>query len=174
LRSSNTSFGGYIAPHNIPASNPLTGMTFSSNGALAPFMNGTNAALAVYRLKVQPGRTLLITGVAGGRDGEKALGTLKRGGQFIGIATENGEPSQEQCTAAGVRCIALRRAQSGDPTEHDLLSDVGRLANEGKLKMKLDSTFPLEQAAAGQELSREGHTEGKIVLLVDTAKANQK
>jgi NADPH:quinone reductase-like Zn-dependent oxidoreductase len=50
---------------------------------------------------------------------------------------------------------------------------VGRLANEGKVKFKVDRTFPLEQAGAAQELSREGHTEGKIVLIVETAKANR-
>lgn len=207
-------------------------LTFAASAGL-----GTAAgtpAVAIYRLKVESGQTLLITGVAGGvgsamaqlakvrgarvigtasarhnaflkaigvdqvvdytqgdwaskvknvdavfdtvggMDGETALGALKQGGRFIGIANENGEPSDEQCTAAGVTCVALRRAQSGDPTEHDLLSEVGRLANEGKLMFKVDRTFPLEQAGAAQELSREGHTEGKIVLIVDAAKANKK
>jgi iron complex outermembrane receptor protein len=39
-RSSNTSFGGFIAPQFNPASNPLTGMNFSSNGLLTPFVHG--------------------------------------------------------------------------------------------------------------------------------------
>jgi NADPH:quinone reductase-like Zn-dependent oxidoreductase len=191
-------------------------------------------ALAIYRLQIKPGQTLLITGVAGGvgsamaqlakvrgarvigtasarhnaflttigvdqvvdytqddwaskvknvdavfdtvggMEGEKALGTLRKGGQFIGIANENGEPSEDQCTAAGVVCVALRRGQSGDPTEQDLLRDVGRLANEGKLKIKVDKTFPLEQAGAAQELSREGHTEGKIILVAAPGQASGK
>jgi len=108
----------------------------------------------------------------GGADGEKALGTLKKGGQFIGIANENGEPTEEQCAAAGVTCVPLRRGQPGDPTERDLLMEVGRLADEGKLKIKVDKTFPLEQEGAAQELSRAGHTEGKIILVAAPGQAD--
>ena len=191
-------------------------------------------ALAMHRLKLQPGQTLLITGVAGGvgsvmaqlarasgarvigtasarhdaflrsigvdevidytqgdwaskvknvdavfdtvgsADGDKALGTLKKGGLFLGIATENGEPTEEQCTAAGVTCVPLRRAQPGDPTERDLLGEVARLADAGTLKFKVDKTFPLEQAGAAQELSRAGHAEGKIVLVAAPGQAERR
>jgi NADPH:quinone reductase-like Zn-dependent oxidoreductase len=202
-------------------------LTYAEAAGLATA--ASTPAVAIYRLKLQPGQTLLITGVAGGvgsamaqlakvkgarvigtasarhnaflksigvdevvdytqgdwaskvknvdavfdtvggADGEKALGTLKKGGQFIGIANEAGEATEEQCNAAGVICVQLRRGQPGDPTERDMLGEVGSLANEGKLKMKVDKTFPLEQAGAAQELSRAGHTEGKIILVADPA-----
>jgi NADPH:quinone reductase-like Zn-dependent oxidoreductase len=206
-------------------------LTYAEAAGLATA--ASTPAVALYRLKIQPGQTLLITGVAGGVgsamaqlakvrgarvigtasarhnaflksigvdevvdytqgdwaskvknvdavfdtvggvDGEKALGTLKKGGQFLGIANENGEPSEEQCTAAGVTYVPLRRGQPGDPTERDLLNEVGQLANEGKLKIKVDKTFPLEQAGAAQELSREGHTEGKIILVAVPGQADR-
>jgi outer membrane receptor protein involved in Fe transport len=50
VRSSNTSFGGYIAPQNNSAINnagtfvnPLAGMNFTANGMLVPFVNGVYA-----------------------------------------------------------------------------------------------------------------------------------
>ena len=109
----------------------------------------------------------------GGADGEKALGTLKKGGLFIGIATEAGEPTDEQCTAAGVMCVPLRGGAAA-PSGQDLLNEVASLANEGKLKIKVDKTFPLEQAGAAQELSREGHAEGKIILIAAPGMADRK
>jgi NADPH:quinone reductase-like Zn-dependent oxidoreductase len=188
---------------------------------------GGTAGLAIYRLKVQPGRTVLITGVAGGvgsamaqlakakgarvigtasarhtkylksigvdevvdytqgdwsakiknvdivfdtvggATAQQAAGTLKKDGLFLGIATENGELSTDQCASAGVTCVQLRPSQPGDPSGRERLSSTAELAAAGKFKMHVDKTFPLEQAADAQELSRQGHTEGKIILLVD-------
>ncbi|GAA2157858.1 NADP-dependent oxidoreductase [Kitasatospora kazusensis] len=47
------------------------------------------------------------------------------------------------------------------------LTELGRLADEGKLTVPVASTFPLAQAASAQALNAEGRTRGKIVLLVD-------
>jgi NADPH:quinone reductase-like Zn-dependent oxidoreductase len=52
--------------------------------------------------------------------------------------------------------------------------EVARLASAGKLKVKVEKTFPLAQAGQAQALSEQGHTEGKIVLIVNEAKANRK
>jgi NADPH:quinone reductase-like Zn-dependent oxidoreductase len=200
-------------------------MTYAEATGLGTVSN--TAALALYRLKVGAGQTILITGIAGGvgssmaqlakaqgahvigtasaRHTEylksigvdevvdytkadwstklknidlvfdtvggptaaQAAGTLKKGGLFLGIATENGELSPEQCASAGVTCVALRQSQPNDPGVQDLLSSAASLAAEGKFKMNVDTVFPLEQAGAAQELSRQGHAEGKIVLAVD-------
>jgi NADPH:quinone reductase-like Zn-dependent oxidoreductase len=195
---------------------------------------GNTAALALYRLKPQPGQSMLITGVAGGvgsamaqlatargvrvmgtatprhnaylksigvdrvidytqgdwgapvkdidlvfdtiggTDGQRALGTLKKGGEFLGVNGEAGEPSADQCAAAGVRCISLRPPQPGDPSGQEQLNDIGRLVGEKKFSIHIDKSFPLERAGDAQELSRQGHTEGKIVLIVDPAQASRK
>jgi NADPH:quinone reductase-like Zn-dependent oxidoreductase len=58
--------------------------------------------------------------------------------------------------------------------QSSLYEEVSTLARTGKLKVKVDKTFPLAQAGRAQELGEQGHTEGKIVLIVDAAKANRK
>ncbi|WP_280686934.1 NADP-dependent oxidoreductase [Kitasatospora sp. GAS204B] len=47
------------------------------------------------------------------------------------------------------------------------LAALGALVDAGKLTVTVASTFPLAQAASAQQLSAEGRTRGKIVLLVD-------
>lgn len=48
----------------------------------------------------------------------------------------------------------------------DDLAELGRLADAGQLTVTVAETFPLAELAAAFELSREGHTAGKIVLEV--------
>ncbi len=50
------------------------------------------------------------------------------------------------------------------------LAEIGRLIDSGKVKVHVDATFPLARAADAQELNREGHTRGKIVLVVGDAR----
>ncbi|MGF1431348.1 NADP-dependent oxidoreductase [Kitasatospora sp. LaBMicrA B282] len=47
------------------------------------------------------------------------------------------------------------------------LAALGELVEQGRLSVTVASTFPLAQAASAQQLSAEGRTRGKIVLLVD-------
>ena len=42
-----------------------------------------------------------------------------------------------------------------------------QLFEAGKLKIEVSKTFPLDQAAAAHRLIEEGHTAGKIVLIID-------
>ncbi|MET9905539.1 NADP-dependent oxidoreductase [Streptomyces sp. NPDC006476] len=46
------------------------------------------------------------------------------------------------------------------------LTELARLAAERELAVEVARTFPLEQAAQAQQLLREGHTRGKLVLSV--------
>jgi len=46
------------------------------------------------------------------------------------------------------------------------LAALGRLAEEKRLAVEVARTYPLEQAAEAQQLLREGHTRGKLVLSV--------
>ncbi|MFZ3495521.1 NADP-dependent oxidoreductase [Streptomyces sp. 5.8] len=46
------------------------------------------------------------------------------------------------------------------------LAELGRLADAGQLTVTVAETFPLAELSAAFELSREGHTAGKIVLEV--------
>src|SRR5262249_51247764 len=51
------------------------------------------------------------------------------------------------------------------PDPHDLSALAG-LADDGRLTVHVDRTFPLAEAAEAQRLIAEGHTRGKIVLEV--------
>ena len=65
----------------------------------------------------------------------------------------------------------MRPARPGDPSDRDFLLAVANLAADGKFKMHVEKTFPLEQAGNAQELSRQGHTEGKLILAVEPGRA---
>jgi len=107
----------------------------------------------------------------GGQTAEQALGTVKKGGTFDSVA---GRIAADKCTAAGVTCVGGGPPGAGGPSEGDLLAEVSKLADEGKFKVNVDKTFPLAQAAEAQEFNRQGHTEGKVILAVDSAEANKK
>jgi NADPH:quinone reductase-like Zn-dependent oxidoreductase len=99
---------------------------------------------------------------------ERSMSTLKKGGRFLSVARGDTAP---MCATAGVVCIPRGQAYGQDRTVFD---EVLSLAESGKLKIKVDRTFALNQAAQAQQFGEESHTEGKIVLVVDAAKGNRK
>jgi len=55
----------------------------------------------------------------------------------------------------------------GPPKDPErILADVARLCAEGRFKLRIDQTFPLEQTARAQEISAQGHVTGKLVILI--------
>jgi NADPH:quinone reductase-like Zn-dependent oxidoreductase len=67
----------------------------------------------------------------------------------------------------------MGRASAAD-VPRSVYDEVGALAAAGKLAVKVDKSFPLDHAGQAQVFGEQGHTEGKIVLIVDAAKANLK
>jgi len=51
-----------------------------------------------------------------------------------------------------------------DPDPSDL-AELGRMAQAGQLNVEIAQTFPLAKAADAQQLIREGHTRGKLVVV---------
>jgi NADPH:quinone reductase-like Zn-dependent oxidoreductase len=47
------------------------------------------------------------------------------------------------------------------------LAEVARQAADGRLRVTVGETYPLEEAPAAQESVATGHGRGKVVLLVD-------
>jgi NADPH:quinone reductase-like Zn-dependent oxidoreductase len=45
------------------------------------------------------------------------------------------------------------------------LAEIAALVEAGELRVELERTFPLEEAAAAHELSESGRVSGKVVLL---------
>lgn len=98
----------------------------------------------------------------------RAFKTIKKGGYFVSPAARNFDT---QCKEAEVICPPRFNAfQVGRP----VFEEVGRLADSGKLNVFVDKTFPLAQAGDAQVLSEAGRTQGKIILIVDPAHANEK
>jgi NADPH:quinone reductase-like Zn-dependent oxidoreductase len=50
------------------------------------------------------------------------------------------------------------------------LEELAALVERGELRVEVAQTFPLEEAAAAQELSKAGRTQGKLVLTVASPK----
>lgn len=94
-------------------------------------------------------------------DGLRALRTLKPGGMLVSIA---GAMPLERCTAAHVRCAAP--GSSGGQPATAYLADIDRLVAAGKYRVSVERTLPLREAAEALRLSREGHTQGKLILAV--------
>ncbi|HEY0240872.1 MAG TPA: zinc-binding dehydrogenase, partial [Friedmanniella sp.] len=47
------------------------------------------------------------------------------------------------------------------------LAEIGALLDAGVLRVAVDSTYPLDQAARAHERAEKGHIQGKIVLTVE-------
>lgn len=113
----------------------------------------------------------VVIDTVGGDTPDRALNTLKKGGTLASVA---GGAAADKCAALGVTCLGGGPPGPGGPSEGDMLATVAKLAAEGKFKIHVDLTYPLEQAAEAQESNRAGHSEGKDILIVDRAKANSK
>src|ERR1700690_598917 len=109
----------------------------------------------------------VVIDTVGGDTAERALTTIRKDGLYVSVAARNLE---EKCAAAGVHCLSRGTAFE---TQRSVFEEVELLATTGKLRVKVEKTFPLAQAAEAQQLGEQGHTEGKIVLIVNAAKANR-
>jgi len=92
-----------------------------------------------------------------------ALKTVRPGAIVVGFT---GGLSEVECEQYKVTCGSRRIGGRA------VLEEVSRLAEAGQLSVNVDETFPLAEAYAAQEESRDGGTQGKIVLIVDPAHAN--
>lgn len=101
---------------------------------------------------------------------DAALGYVKRGGYLASIS---GVPSAEKCTAAGVTCVQIRGTVPGK-TQGESLRLLSKLADDGKYTPRVTKTYPLAQAEAAQQQARSNDPMGKIVLIVDPAKARDR
>jgi NADPH:quinone reductase-like Zn-dependent oxidoreductase len=61
-----------------------------------------------------------------------------------------------------------------DLTQGESLRAVAKLAESGKYTPRVTRTYPLAEAGAAQQFARAGDTMGKIVLIVDPARAKER
>lgn len=100
-----------------------------------------------------------------------ALGYVKRGGRLASIA---GSPGDERAAAAGVTTVVIAGGTYNGISSGDALRALAQLADKGQYTVTVSKTLPLAEAASAQELGRTGQTIGKIVLVVDAARAKTK
>ena len=92
----------------------------------------------------------VVFDTAGGENLKRAPAVLANGGRLVSVAEEPPD--------GGVYFVV---APNGEQ-----LAEIGKLADAGKVKPLVDSTFPLAEARAAFERSLAGSRRGKIVLEV--------
>jgi NADPH:quinone reductase-like Zn-dependent oxidoreductase len=88
----------------------------------------------------------------------RSYGVVKKGGIIVSLVAR---PNQSDLEKHGIRGAAL----SVDPNS-DELAEIGKLIDQGKIKVIVSQTLPLSEAKRAQEQVATGHTRGKIVLKV--------
>lgn len=102
----------------------------------------------------------LVFDTVGGDVAKRSIAVVRPGGRLVTIAAL---PDAAACAAAKIRCVgATPRAGAFGPE----LAQVVALADEGRITLNVERVFPLEEAAAAQELNRQGHVRGKVVIRV--------
>jgi NADPH:quinone reductase-like Zn-dependent oxidoreductase len=102
----------------------------------------------------------LVIDAVGGPTTGRFLRTIKRGGALFPIFPLGFSGADEAATL-GVRVSTTQVRSSGAQ-----LRDVGRLLDEGAIRVAIDSTFALDDARKAHERAAKGHIQGKIVLTV--------
>jgi NADPH:quinone reductase-like Zn-dependent oxidoreductase len=99
----------------------------------------------------------VVFATRGGEVLERSWGVLKRGGVLVSIVDA---PSEERAKQHGVRAASVYVKPNSTQ-----LAEIARLVDDGKLAAQVEKVLPLGQARQAHELSRTGHTRGKIVLV---------
>jgi NADPH:quinone reductase-like Zn-dependent oxidoreductase len=101
----------------------------------------------------------LVLDTVGGPDSRRFLRTLKHGGSLYPVYF--GEFDDEENAELGVTVTATQVRSNGAQ-----LAEIGRLLEDGTIRVAIDSTFPLKDVQAAHERAAQGHLQGKIVLTI--------
>lgn len=89
----------------------------------------------------------------------RSVGLLKKGGLLVSVA---GAVPTAACAAAGIRCSPRER---GTPVG-TVLREIAALYEQGRYRVHVDETYPLERVAEAWDKSRTGRTRGKIAVML--------
>ncbi|MBP8535341.1 zinc-binding dehydrogenase [Streptomyces sp. MK37H] len=134
-----------------------------ASGAHETFLRELGADEFIDYTKERPEEVVrdvdLVLDAVGGPDSRRFLRTLKRGGSLYPVYF--GEFDDEENAKLGVTVTATQVRSNGAQ-----LTELGLLLDAGKVRVAVDSTFPLADARAAHERAARGHIQGKIVLTV--------
>ena len=100
----------------------------------------------------------LVFDLVGGDASIRSLALLKPGGALVAVAACS-QALREQGEKLGRRVLSLQVRPDGAQ-----LARIAALIDAGKVTTTVTTVFPLAEASAAQELSKLGHTRGKIIL----------
>ena len=96
----------------------------------------------------------------------KSVGVLKNGGTLVSVNTDFAY--NDEVTVALEKKNAKGELSPNQPRQ-DWLEEIGRLIEEGKVRVFISKVFPLEQVAEAHRESETWHVRGKLVLEVKKA-----
>ncbi len=135
-----------------------------ASGGHEAFLRGIGADDVIDYTRTDPAdvaRDLdLVLDTVGGPAASRFLPTLKRGGALY-LVYPLGFAGHDEAGRLGVTVSAAQVRSSGAQ-----LAQIARLLEAGTLRVAIDSTFPLAEAAAAHARAARGHLRGKIVLAV--------
>jgi len=103
----------------------------------------------------------IVLDTIGGETQKRSWSVLKKGGNLVSLVQP---PSEEKAKELGVRAVFV----GGQPNGAQL-AEIAKIIDSGKLAPIIDRILPLSEARRAHELSRSGHTRGKIALRVINA-----
>ncbi|WP_369240193.1 NADP-dependent oxidoreductase [Streptomyces sp. R21] len=103
----------------------------------------------------------VVIDTIGGDYGPRSLQTLRPGGLIVSLAS----PAEVHLTAEA-RALGLRSTFMITEADQAGMREIASLAASGRLRARIDTVLPLEQAAKAHEIGEAGRTAGKIVLTV--------
>lgn len=102
----------------------------------------------------------LVVDAVGGAASGRFLRTLNRGGTLFPIFPL-GFSGADEAVERGITVSATQVRSSGKQ-----LAELANLLDTGKVRVVIDSTYPLADAGKAHERAARGHIQGKIVLTV--------
>jgi NADPH:quinone reductase-like Zn-dependent oxidoreductase len=100
----------------------------------------------------------MVFDLVGGDAGLRCLPLLKPGGIMVG-GVPSSEAVQQQVAALQLKAVGFQVRPDGRQ-----LREIAALIDGGKVRTTLAATVPWQDIARAHELSKSGHTRGKIVL----------
>jgi NADPH:quinone reductase-like Zn-dependent oxidoreductase len=91
----------------------------------------------------------------------RSYGVVKKGGRVVSITDE---PDQSECAKRDLTCSRM-----GAHPDAQVLEELTKLIEAGKMKPIVSQTFPLADASKAHQQIETHHTAGKIVLKVADA-----
>ncbi|GAB2523087.1 NADP-dependent oxidoreductase [Paramicrobacterium agarici] len=96
--------------------------------------------------------------------GSRSLRVLRNGGLYINVPTGSFPTMADEADSAGVRATRFTLTPSGE-----VLAKITRLIDQGEVRVHIDKTFDLMDAADAHAAVETGHTRGKVVLTLATS-----